>query len=187
MIIYVHAYDMFDAGTRWGRHNGVDDVAQVVTRPHDTIPAVVTKIAVAARAERSIFTLIINAHGMTDSEGRPVGEISLSDAAVLTPSTALRMAPLRPYFSSPCNGVELHSCEVLQAREGWHLCQVLARELAVAVYASVAYQRGISPSWSSTRSDMRGRFEGSTMRFNPDGSYVNAVPELLERGLHSAS
>jgi|SRR5262245_1480219 len=187
MIIYVHSYDMFDAGSTWGRHRGVGDVSQIVLQQHDTVATMVQRITAAARNERSIYTLIINAHGLTDAAGTPLGEISLSDDAVLSPPAALQMAPLRRFFSSPCNGLELHSCQVLQAREGWHLCQVLARELRVNVFASMALQRGVSPWYSSTPSDTRGRFEGTTMRFNPDGSYVNAMPELRARDLHSAS
>jgi hypothetical protein len=40
---------------------------------------------------------------------------------------------------------------------------------------------------SSTPSDERGRFEGVVMRFAPDGTYSNAIPELRARDLISAS
>jgi len=187
MIVYVHAYDMFDAGTTWSRHGRAGDVAQIVLQQRDSVATLVQRVRTAARFERSIYTLIINAHGEIDTAGRPLGSVSLSDATSLTPPTALQMAPLAPYFSSPCNGVELHSCEVLANPQGWNLCRVLARELGVNVYASMAPQRGVSPWYSSTPSDERGRFEGTVMRFAPDGSYLNALPELQARDLISAS
>jgi len=187
MIVYVHAYDMFDAGTTWSRHRRASSVSQIVLQRRDTVAALVQRVRTAARSERSIYTLIINAHGEVDTAGRPLGSVSLSDAASLTPPTALQMAPLAPYFSSPCHGLELHSCEVLANRQGWHLCGVLARELRVNVYASNAPQRGVSPWYSSTPSDERGRFEGAVIRFAPDGSYTNALPELQARDLISAS
>jgi hypothetical protein len=187
MIVYVHAYDMFDAGTTWSRHRRASEVAQIVLQPRDSVATLVQKVRRAARFERSIYTLIINAHGVVDSAGRPLGSVSISDTTSLTPPTALQLAPLAPYFSSPCNGVELHSCEVLANPQGWNLCRVMSRELGVNVYASNAPQRGVSPSYSSTPSDERGRFEGVVMRFSPDGSYMNAVPELQARDLISAS
>jgi hypothetical protein len=187
MIVYAHAYDMFDAGTTWTRHSRAGDVAQVILEQRDTIATLVQRVRTAVRSERSIYTLIINAHGEINPAGRSIGSVSISDTTSLDAGTALQMAPLAPYFSSPCNGVELHSCEVLASPLGWNLCRVLARELRVNVYASNAPQRGVSPWYSSTPSDERGRFEGVVMRFAPDGTYSNAVPELRARDLISAS
>jgi hypothetical protein len=187
MIVYAHAYDMFDAGTTWSRHSRASEVAQVVLQQRDTVATLVQRVRTAARSERSIYTLIINAHGEIDAAGRSIGSVSLSDITSLDAGTALQMAPLAPYFSAPCNGVELHSCEVLASPLGWNLCRVLARELRVNVYASNAPQRGVSPWYSSTPADERGRFEGVVMRFAPDGTYSNAVPELRARDLISAS
>jgi len=187
VIIYAHAYDIFDRGVTWARHRSASDVAHVILRNSDSIPIMNQKIRTAARAERSIYTLIINAHGETDPSGRSIGTISLSDTASLTPITALFMGPLRNCFSSPCNGVELHCCEVLAHRDGWNLCRVLAQKLQVNVFASDVLQRGVSPWFSSTPSDDRGAFEGNVRGFRPNGTDFDAVADFAARGLHSAS
>ena len=184
VIIYVHAYDIFDVGETWGRHRGVRDLVHIVLRPRDSVQTMVQRIITAAGSEGSIYTLIINAHGLTTALGVPVGRISLSDSATLSAASAVHMERLRPYFSSPCNGLELHCCEVLGAGDGWTLCRALARGLQVSVYASTALQRGISPWYSSTPSDTMGQFEGRTYRFHPNGTYTNVVEELRSRGLH---
>ena len=114
MIIYVHSYDMFDAGSTWGRHRAVSDVSQIVLQQHDTVATMVQRIMAAARNERSIYTLIINAHGLTDAAGTPIGEISLSDDAVLSPPMYFgdRMVPRMS------GGVNMPSlrCEAIRSR-----------------------------------------------------------------------
>lgn len=190
MIIYVHAYDIFDRGTTWGRHRGITDVHHIILNQSETIQGMVGKIIRYARNEGSIYTLIINAHGLVGSScgggtcSLPLGQISISDVADLNIATATFMTRLAPYFSSPCNGLELHCCEVLGASDGWTLCRTLASNLGVDVYASVAVQSGISPWHSSTPSDDWGRFEGRTYRFDPSGAHTDAVADLRRRGLH---
>lgn len=184
MIIYVHAYDIFDRGTTWGRHRGITDLHHIILRNNDTVTDMVNKIIRVVRNHGSIYTLIINAHGLVNAHGLPQGKVSISDVENLDTTTATFMTRLAPYFSSPGNGLELHCCEVLGASDGWTLCRTLARNLGVDVYASVAVQVGVSPWWSSTPSDTWGRFEGRTYRFAPDGTHTDAVADLRARGLH---
>lgn len=184
MIIYVHSYDIFDRGTTWSRHGSISDVHHIILSQTETMDGMVRKIIRIARNERSIYTLIINAHGVVNTCHLPLGRVSISDVADLSTATASFMTPLAPYFSSPCNGLELHCCEVLGASDGWTLCRTLAANLGVDVYASVALQSGISPWYSSTPSDTRGRFEGRTYRFDPSGTHTDAVAELRRRDLH---
>lgn len=184
MIIYVHSYDIFDAGLTWDRHRGARDIEHIVLGRRDNLASMVRQIITAAGSAGSIYTLIINAHGLVNAAGTALGRVSISDVSSLSSRNAVDLAPLRPYFSDPCNGLELHCCQVLGAGDGWSLCRALARELDVNVFASVADQRGVSPWWSWTPSDTRGQFEGRTYRFNPNGSYTNVVEELHSRGLH---
>lgn len=184
MILYVHAYDIFDRGTTWSRHAGVTDLHHIILTQTETVQSMVQKIIRVARNHGTIYTLIINAHGLVNAHGLPVGKVSISDSADLDTTTATFMYRLEPYFSDPCNGLELHCCEVLGASAGWTMCSALADNLNVDVYASVAPQVGVSPWWSSTTADTRGRFEGRTYRFLPDGSHVDAVADLRARGLH---
>jgi hypothetical protein len=184
MIIYVHSYDIFDRGTTWGRHRGVTDLHHIILGTTDSVTDMVSRVIRVARNHGSIYTLIINAHGLVNEHGLPVGKVSLSDSDELSTTTATFMNRLAPYFSSPGNGLELHCCEVLGATEGWTMCSMLARNLGVDVYASSAVQRGVSPWYSSTPSDTWGRFEGLTYRFQPNGQYGNAEADLRARGLH---
>lgn len=184
MIIYVHSYDIFDAGITWSRHSSASDVQHIVLREKDTIQSMINRIIGTARNERSIYTLVINAHGLVNGHGTPLGRISISDVAALSATTAVQMERLRSYFSDPGNGLELHCCELLAAGDGWTMCRTLSRCLNINVYASAAVQRGVSPWYSSTPSDERGRFEGRTYRFRPDGTFIYSDPELRRRGLH---
>lgn len=184
MIIYVHSYDIFDAGITWSRHSSASDVQHIVLRPKDTIQSMVNRIISTARNERSIYTLVINAHGVVlNGCGTPLGCIRISASATLDAATAVQMETLRPYFSDSCNGLELHSCEVLGAGDGWTMCRTLSRCLNVSVYASVAPQLGVV-EWYRPGRDAHGRFEGRTYRFRPDGTFVYSDPELRRRGLH---
>ena len=184
MIVYVHSYDIFDRGETWERHSG-HPVEHVILPQRATVADMCTAIQAAARSHRSIWNLIFNAHGLVDRVyERPTGELSMSDVAVLRPANAHELAPLRPYFTPGGRGIEIHGCAILGARAGWRLCQLLSQTLLVSVYASSFNQRGISPWWSSTRSDRRGGFEGGAMVFRPpDGREENAVLELRDLGL----
>jgi hypothetical protein len=216
MIVYLHAYDMFDRGITWSRHAGLSDVVHIEIPQAMQLPDIVQLVIDRVVNARSIFELIINAHGMelspvgSTSPAAPsiggrighfinrifgespggAGAVSLSDAAELDPSNADLLTPLRDYFSPDAWGIEFHSCVLLTHRSGWRLCEMLAQNLAVSVFASHSYQRGVTDYPSircSTPSDERGAFEGSVIRFSPDGSYRNAVIDFQRRSLWNPS
>lgn len=189
MVIYVHANDIFDRNITWSRHARVRDVRHVTLGARETLNDMVIRILAAARRPRSIWTLILNAHGLTDAvHGRPIGALSMSDVAVLQPTTVGQLTPLRPYFTPGAHGVEIHGCAILGADAGWRLCQLMCQILQVSVYASPFDQRGVSPTGGSTPRDLRGGYEGSVIAFRPpNGRYENAINQFRGRGLWSPS
>ncbi|MDH3466608.1 MAG: hypothetical protein OES26_12030 [Gammaproteobacteria bacterium] len=189
MIIYTHSYDIFDEGQTWGRHARLrtTEVKHITLGPRDTVSNMASKIMRAAGSHRSIWTLILNAHGMVDRiHHRPTGALGISDAETLSPPTARHLTPLRPYFTPNGNGLEIHGCNILAARDGWRLCQLLSQNLQISVYAACSEQRGISPWGSSTPADRRGGFEGPVMAFRPpNGNYENVTLDFRRRGLQT--
>lgn len=186
VLIYVHSYDIFDAGITWTRH-ARQTVNHITLGQRDTLRDMSLAIQSTARSHRSIWNLIFNAHGLVDSiHERPTGQLSMSDRATLEPSTAHFLEGLKPFFSPGGRGIEIHGCAILGARAGWRLCHMLSEMLEVSVYASSFDQRGVSPWWSSTPSDRRGRFEHGVMAFRPDGTEENAVNELRALDLFSS-
>lgn len=173
MIVYVHAYDIgHDRGMTWDRHAGATDVRHVLLEAGDSMSIIVERIIAAVRTEASIYTMLINAHGLVEPRGRGTvsrGMVSLSDAANLSDLTAPAWRPLRPYFTrrTGVRGVEIHACRLLECERGGRMCQVLADTLQIQVTAADADQRGITPAWSATPSDEYGSFEGRARTFLP--------------------
>ncbi|MCM5681844.1 hypothetical protein M8A51_20140 [Schlegelella sp. S2-27] len=172
MIVYVHAYDIgHDRGMTWDRHAHATDVRHVLLGRDDSISMIVERIISAVQTERTIYTMLVNAHGWEATRPTPrgIGIVSLSDLADLSDLTAPRFRPLQPYFThgGGARGVEIHACRILEHAGGWRMCQVLADTLQVQVAAAEAPQRGITPWWSSTPSDSYGSFEGMRQTFMP--------------------
>ena len=179
MIIYVHSHDVYDRGRTFARHRSLSDVEHIIVPAGACMGHVANSIIDVARNERSIWLLILNAHGGPGYVGIGAG----IDAA-----TVFHLASVQPYMTPGCRGVEIHACSV--AGEGFAMergrrvhadprpygeefMARMAHTLRCPVRASRQFQSGYDTNifgYPYRGSDDYGRFEGDMVLIQPNGA-----------------
>lgn len=191
MIVYLHSADMFDAGRTFGRHESLSDVIHITIPMSFSVTQIATETIARVVNQRSIWLLILNAHGAP-------GDIGLGTG--ITSANVRELNRLRDYMTPDGRGVEIHSCMVAsdwiagrphvpeyenvtpRAGVGTTLVRNMAREMNCTVRAAYENQSGVGyliPGiLPASGNDYVGVFEGRWICVQPNGTYTEHDPGI---------
>lgn len=171
MIIYLHDQRSPWQYRKFNKDESTSDVKIIVVSQYLSISKIVSIIVNAANHRRSIWKLILLAHGNS-------GQLQLGRGIGLTSKNAYHFRNLRNYFNPRGKGIEIHGCGVASATavaddpkvglrgmgqsgaKGDLFLLILSRESGVPVAAAIDAQRV----------DYDGIFNGPYIKVWPNGN-----------------
>lgn len=185
MILYMHSDEIYDQGLSFDRHRQLSDVEHVIVPAGMNLVAAIHLAISRVLHRRSIWLLILNAHGNR-------GIIGIG-ATGIGPANVDSFSELAPYMTPGGRGVEIHSCLAASNTpnvegRGEGLGIEFLRRMAYFLQAPVRGAYGLQTGqhtqfFGMVRiGDTRGRYETPWVTVFPNGAVVehdaSLSPEL---------
>ncbi|NSX55619.1 hypothetical protein [Parasulfitobacter algicola] len=173
MIVYVHSHDVYDSDTTFIRHRKLPDVEHIIIPYHASVDSIINSIIARARNKRSIWLLVLNAHG---------NSTFVSMGTNINQNNVHNFWKLAPYMTPSGRGVEIHSCLTASARmkkqvvkdgQGLKFLRTFASSIGTTVRAGYGSQVGWDSFLGIRHGDRQGMYETPWVSVRPSGEFKN--------------